>query len=676
MGHLMPEEISTNGWQTAVGKWSRIPPYPPSALSFIRLILFHSVSVFHRFSFHFFRLLSLCLASSFSVCRTLKLIPIPTRRNGGRWGTGKGVTTRISKEACGSASLLQRRMDGASGGDDDVHVETVWHFGGKMIDSPNGPDYVGGRAVEVDIGPGGFTYSRLEKFAQDDLQMPVVDSIWFVPPGSSMANGLRQIRSMEDTASLVEATRHGVVSIYVEGTEQPSYVGDNEDDTSGWDQPSDADDLVVGAHVGVVHLISDSDRTSDEEFLRAMDNLGISQYRRKYHTAYMGDGVEVDMTTERVGVNERMEMTKSLKILTSKLEKQTLNNSPASSYRGSSDSDHDVADKIEGDEVNSMQGWIYYDPDCDHKQLELKPKLRFNPTIDPKVLMVELKHEADIDVSLRVCVNAKNEARNILDGSLYDTYAKLRTYILQLKNSDPEGTFLVEVDPVAGNDTYVLFRRMYVGFSCLRKGFFVGCRRMFALDGCFLEGEVKGMLLSAVGKDGNNQMYPIAWAVVESENRSSWTWFISILQEELGFADGTGWSVISDQQKMVRCGLVRTVPTLTRRPRAKAHAVPHPRSKKTVCGICAQSGHNARTCSIRVGVQAVVNEGTSRQVRDREMRNVMQGVGVYVNEITGNVYYRGSTRTKGVRTRRSVLMENSNPDQMTPSPPGTQPSQN
>ncbi|CAN0857803.1 hypothetical protein LINGRAHAP2_LOCUS6932 [Linum grandiflorum] len=58
------------------------------------------------------------------------------------------------------------------------------------------------------------------------------------------------------------------------------------------------------------------------------------------------------------------------------------------------------------------------------------------------------------------------------------------------------------------------------------------------------------MLLSAVGKDGNNQMYPIVWAVVENENRSSWTWFISILQKELGFADGTRWSVISDQHKV------------------------------------------------------------------------------------------------------------------------------
>ncbi|CAN0888053.1 hypothetical protein LINGRAHAP2_LOCUS15741, partial [Linum grandiflorum] len=44
-------------------------------------------------------------------------------------------------------------------------------------------------------------------------------------------------------------------------------------------------------------------------------------------------------------------------------------------------------------------------------------------------------------------------------------------------------------------------------------------------------------------------MFPIAWAVVEGKNRDSWNWFITILQEELELADGTGWSVISDQQK-------------------------------------------------------------------------------------------------------------------------------
>ncbi|CAN1144657.1 hypothetical protein LINPERHAP2_LOCUS14220 [Linum perenne] len=44
-------------------------------------------------------------------------------------------------------------------------------------------------------------------------------------------------------------------------------------------------------------------------------------------------------------------------------------------------------------------------------------------------------------------------------------------------------------------------------------------------------------------------MFPIAWAVVESENKHSWKWILELLQEELQLDDGTGWSVISDQQK-------------------------------------------------------------------------------------------------------------------------------
>ncbi|CAN1239625.1 hypothetical protein LINGRAPRIM_LOCUS2428 [Linum grandiflorum] len=44
-------------------------------------------------------------------------------------------------------------------------------------------------------------------------------------------------------------------------------------------------------------------------------------------------------------------------------------------------------------------------------------------------------------------------------------------------------------------------------------------------------------------------MFPIALAVVEGENRSSWTWFLEILRDELNLSDGTGWSLISEQQK-------------------------------------------------------------------------------------------------------------------------------
>ena len=46
------------------------------------------------------------------------------------------------------------------------------------------------------------------------------------------------------------------------------------------------------------------------------------------------------------------------------------------------------------------------------------------------------------------------------------------------------------------------------------------------------------------------KMFPIAWAVVEGENQTSWTWFIQLLMRDLGISDGLGWTIISDQQKV------------------------------------------------------------------------------------------------------------------------------
>ncbi|XP_059318732.1 uncharacterized protein LOC132069388 [Lycium ferocissimum] len=53
-------------------------------------------------------------------------------------------------------------------------------------------------------------------------------------------------------------------------------------------------------------------------------------------------------------------------------------------------------------------------------------------------------------------------------------------------------------------------------------------------------------------------MLPIAWAVVEYENKTTWTWFMKILIEDLNLGDGTGYTVISDMQK----GLLATIKEL------------------------------------------------------------------------------------------------------------------
>ncbi|KAK8624903.1 hypothetical protein V6N13_089789 [Hibiscus sabdariffa] len=85
---------------------------------------------------------------------------------------------------------------------------------------------------------------------------------------------------------------------------------------------------------------------------------------------------------------------------------------------------------------------------------------------------------------------------------------------------DPTETFDLVVERPTPNDTPI-FRRLYVCFTSLKEGFIRYCRPVLCLDGCYLKGPLKCELLAVVGRDGNNQIFPIAWAVVEVENKET-----------------------------------------------------------------------------------------------------------------------------------------------------------
>lgn len=66
----------------------------------------------------------------------------------------------------------------------------------------------------------------------------------------------------------------------------------------------------------------------------------------------------------------------------------------------------------------------------------------------------------------------------------------------------------------------------------------------------FLKGKCTCAFLAVVTEDPNNQIYPVAWALVEGENRSSWTWSMTLLKDNINSANGEGLTIISDQQKV------------------------------------------------------------------------------------------------------------------------------
>ncbi|GJS72558.1 hypothetical protein Tco_0705399 [Tanacetum coccineum] len=73
---------------------------------------------------------------------------------------------------------------------------------------------------------------------------------------------------------------------------------------------------------------------------------------------------------------------------------------------------------------------------------------------------------------------------------------------------------------------------------------------------CVLENEVNdedGKL--HFSRDANSQMFLIAWAVVGVENNVNWSWFLSLIRDNLNLGDGGGIDIISDGHK----GLLQAV---------------------------------------------------------------------------------------------------------------------
>ncbi|KAK4390053.1 hypothetical protein Sango_2068600 [Sesamum angolense] len=94
-----------------------------------------------------------------------------------------------------------------------------------------------------------------------------------------------------------------------------------------------------------------------------------------------------------------------------------------------------------------------------------------------------------------------------------------------------------------------VLQRMYFCLKGMRDGFIEGCRPLIGLDGCFLKGLFKGQLLAAIGRDPNDNIYPIAVAYVEVEKYDNWEWFLNLLLRDIGSHNERGWAFISDRQK-------------------------------------------------------------------------------------------------------------------------------
>jgi hypothetical protein len=128
----------------------------------------------------------------------------------------------------------------------------------------------------------------------------------------------------------------------------------------------------------------------------------------------------------------------------------------------------------------------------------------------------------------------------------------LRDYIGELLSTNPNTNMKLAIDRDSANPSEPIrvFKRIYVCLGPLKEGFKACKRELLGLDGCFMKGPYPGQVLMAVGLDPNNWIYPLAYALVEAGSKSSWSWFLMCLGDDIDLGPRSNFTFMSDRQKV------------------------------------------------------------------------------------------------------------------------------
>ncbi|XP_059636143.1 uncharacterized protein LOC132278368 [Cornus florida] len=147
-------------------------------------------------------------------------------------------------------------------------------------------------------------------------------------------------------------------------------------------------------------------------------------------------------------------------------------------------------------------------------------KLKQNPQMAVESLRTALHEKYGIRAKKQQCYRAKKKALDVFKGNHGKSYSLLPSYRNEIMRTNPGSLVTLDYYDAEFNGVN-RFRRIFIAFDVLRSGFIKGCRPFIGLDGCFLKGRHDRVLLSAVALDDNNGLFPIAYAVVESERKET-----------------------------------------------------------------------------------------------------------------------------------------------------------
>ncbi|KAD7479804.1 hypothetical protein E3N88_02940 [Mikania micrantha] len=212
---------------------------------------------------------------------------------------------------------------------------------------------------------------------------------------------------------------------------------------------------------------------------------------------------------------------------------------------------HSCTRSNKGGNKHASQGWI---------ASVISDKLKSDGDVSVKELQKWVMQNYNVDVSYMKVFRGKEQAYTDIYGKWEDSYMKINDFKEELLRRNPGSVVDIEFER-KGNKK--LFFRFFISLVACLKGFLDGCRPYISLDACHLKGKFNGVLVAATSVDGNNSIFPVAYGVLESENKNSWIWFLELLKKAIGTPDGL--VISSDMQKGLEVAITQIYPNVEHR---------------------------------------------------------------------------------------------------------------
>nr|GEX63444.1 transposase, MuDR, MULE transposase domain protein [Tanacetum cinerariifolium] len=184
-------------------------------------------------------------------------------------------------------------------------------------------------------------------------------------------------------------------------------------------------------------------------------------------------------------------------------------------------------DVLKGEDVDVINAdGFNSDPGNDNEASNYRRR-RVNPKIPVKAVHNQLQRDLELQISMSKVFRAKAKSRRDIRGDHILQYSMLRDYVVELQSTNPNTTMKITVERnIDPSLSTRVFQRIYGCLGALKLGFRAYRRDLLGLDGAFIKGPFPSQVLAAVGLDSRNRIYPLSYALVEAESKSSWCWFL------------------------------------------------------------------------------------------------------------------------------------------------------